>query len=138
MRYTRGKENTQLKQDVRKREKHQICDVILLEAKPLKLTPYQIERVHFLIDEFPNFKKLHRTATREAIILSFVFFIKMTEESNLDIDRWKITHQCDLNKATFETIICRIANKYMMDAPLPYLETTEYDHEILCRNGGRP
>ena len=135
--YTKGKENTKLKQYQRKQDKHKICDELLLEAKPLTLTPLQKKRVHFLIDKFTDFKKIHGNASKQAVILSFIFFIKMTEETNIDIDRWSITRKCKLNKSTFETIICRIANQYMMDAPLPYTPTTDYDHELLSRHGGK-
>lgn len=137
MNYTIGKENTELKQNTRKLEKHKLCDEILLDAKPLTLTALQKKRVHFLIDKFTDFKKLHGNASKQAIILSFIFFIKMTEETNLDIDRWSITRKCGLNKSSFETIICRIANQYMMEAPLIPVETTEYDHDLLSRNGGK-
>ena len=130
--------NTEKKRKQRLTEKHTLCDKLILDAKPLTLTPYEKQRVHFLIDKFTNFKELHGNAKKEQIILSFVFFIKMTTEVNLDISRCQIAKKHNLNHRTFETIICRIGDQYMQDAPLPLISTTEYDHEILSRHGGKP
>ncbi len=37
----------------------------------------------------------------------------------------------------FEIIVCRLCEYYMQRTPIVPVGSTDYDHDILCRNGGK-
>ncbi|MBE6499630.1 MAG: hypothetical protein E7Z80_03650 [Methanobrevibacter thaueri] len=118
-------------------EKHALCDELFHESK-INLTPYQKEFIHHLIDHFEDFKKLHARTKNETIILSFIFYTKKIEDSRTDLNNYSISKKYGLTDKIFKLIICRMCDEFMKTTPLPYKQTTNYDHEILSRNGGKP
>ena len=116
---------------------HLSLKIICFKQK-LQLTPYQELRVRFLVNHFGNdFKMLHGQAKTEAIILSFIFYMKINEIGRARLNDYKITGKYGLTDNIFEIIVCRLCEYYMQRTPIVPVGSTDYDHDILCRNGGK-
>ena len=104
----------------------------------LKLYGYNLAFAENLVKTFNNeFKTLHKQAKKEAIILSFIFFTKNIENSNLKLQKYTIFSKYGLTLDMHNLIVSRVAKYYMKTSPLPIVETTGYDHDLLLRNGGK-
>lgn len=129
------------KREERQKELKLITEELFSECedyKRLRLTIYQKERVHYIVKQFANnFKMLHSKAKTETIILAFIFYIKLNEEPKIKLNQYKITSKYDLSDNIFEIIICKLAEYYMQRMPIVPVGSTNYDHEILCKNGGK-
>lgn len=137
----RGEEYDKLrKREERKREVMDITRDLFFECdayKNLRLNDHEKERVIFLVNKFGNeFKKLHRTVSREAIILTFIFFIKKNNGVNIKLSEYRITSKYNLTDDVFEIILCRLLEYYMKKCPIPVTQTDKYDHELLSKNAG--
>lgn len=137
----RGKEyDKQRKRESRQKVLELITTELLFECqsyKKLQLTPYQELRVRFLVNHFSNdFKMLHGQAKTETIILAFIFYIKINEVGRARLNEYKITSKYGLTDNIFEIIVCRLCEYYMKRMPIMPIGTTDYDHDILSRNGG--
>ena len=94
--------------------------------------------MRFLVNHFGNdFKMLHGQAKTEAIILSFIFYMKINEIGRARLNDYKITGKYGLTDNIFEIIVCRLCEYYMQRTPIVPVGSTDYDHDILCRNGGK-
>ena len=139
----RGKEyDKQRKREERKRELKDIAYDLFAECgsyKKLQLSSYQRIRILYLIDTFgKNFKLLHGNAKKEAIILSFIFYIKKLEIASIRLNDYTfLSKRYGLTSDIFEIVICRLCNYYMSRMPIVPSVTTKYDHEILSKNGGQ-
>ena len=137
----RGKDyDKQRKRETRQKELQTLTGELLTECqsyKKLHLTPYQELRVRFLVDHFGNdFKRLHGQAKTETIILAFIFYIKINEIGRARLNDYKITGKYGLTDNIFEIIVCRLCEYYMQRMPIVPVGSTDYDHDILSRNGG--
>ena len=137
----RGKDyDKQRKRETRQKELQTLTGELLTECqgyKKLQLTPYQELRVRFLVNHFGNdFKMLHGQAKTEAIILSFIFYMKINEIGRARLNDYKITGKYGLTDNIFEIIVCRLCEYYMQRTPIVPVGSTDYDHDILSRNGG--
>ena len=104
----------------------------------LKLYGYNLTFAENLVKTFNNeFKTLHKRAKKEAILLSFIFFTKNIEDSNLRLQKYGIFSKYGLTLDMHNLIISRVAKYYMETSPLPIVETSKYDHDLLLRNGGK-
>lgn len=138
----RGKEYDKYrKSEERKRELKDITYDLFAECenyKKLKLSSYQRLRVLYLVETFgKNFKKLHGTAKKESIILAFIFYIKLIELGNINLEDYKIFSEYGLNNKILVVIISRVCEHHMRNSPIPIVGSTSYDHEILSRHGGK-
>ena len=138
----RGKEYDKIRKRAnRKKELQYLTDELINEcehSKRLRLTPYQKQRVEYLVKKFGNnFKILHNKAKSETIILAFIFYIKINQDPKIKLNHYKITSEYGLTNNVFEIIVCKLAEEYMRMAPLILVESTDYDHEILSKNGGK-
>lgn len=137
----RGKEyDKQRKREERLKELQLITDDLLFECKQykrLRLTSYQELRVIFLVNKFGNdFKMLHGQAGAETIILAFIFYMKINEVGRARLKDYKIASKYGLTDNIFEIIVCRLCEYYMKRTPIVPVGSTDYNHDILCRNGG--
>lgn len=125
------------KESVRK-NRHLILDELLLESKSLMLTPNDKKTVRYLIDVFSDdFKKLHRRASDEAIILAFIFYLKKIELPSVRLSDYRICNKYGLTDAVFEIILCRIILYYMRKTPIEPKTYKKDEHDILIREGKR-
>ena len=125
------------KESVRK-NRHLILDELLLESKSLMLTPNDKKTVRYLIDVFSDdFKKLHRRASDEAIILAFIFYLKKIELPSVRLSDYRICNKYGLTDAVFEIILCRIILYYMRKTPIEPVTYRKDEHDILIREGKR-
>lgn len=125
------------KESVRK-NRHLILDELLLESKSLMLTPNDKKTVRYLIDVFSDdFKKLHRRASDEAIILAFIFYLKKIELPSIRLSDYRICNKYGLTDAVFEIILCRIILYYMRKTPIEPVTYRKDEHDILIREGKR-
>lgn len=134
----RGKEYDLVrKRQERKRELKYVTEMLINECKKhkrLQLTKYQEDRVNYLVDSFCNrFKYLHAKAKKETIILAFIFFVKLNEDSRIKLGHYQIASKYDLTNDVFEIIICRLLEYFMRRMPLKIINTDRYDHEILLK-----
>ena len=137
----RGKEyDKQRKREERKNELKDIAYELFVECenyKKLHLSSYQRVRVLYLIDTFgKNFKRLHGNAKKEAIILAFIFYVKLIELGTINLDDYKISSEYGLTNKSFLVIISRLCEHYMRKSPLVPYESISYNHEILSIHGG--
>lgn len=134
----RGKEYDKIrKKQERKKELHECCNDLFYECKILGLNNYQKQRVKYLINVFgDDLKRLHGQAKKETIILAFIFYIKKIEEPRIRLDKYQVTSKYGLSDNIFEIVICRICEHFMKNMPIVPHVTSDYDHEILSRNGG--
>lgn len=128
------------KREERLKELQDTTTDLFEECKPykkLQLTPYQELRVRFLVNHFGNnFEMLHGQADSDTIILAFIFYIKINEVGRARLNDYKITSKYGLTDHIFELIVCRLCEYYMKRMPIVPVGTTNYDHEILSKNGG--
>lgn len=125
------------KESVRK-NRHLILDELLLESKSLMLTPNDKKTVRYLIDVFSDdFKKLHRRASDEAIILAFIFYLKKIELPSIRLSDYRICNKYGLTDPVFEIILCRIILYYMRKTPIEPVTYRKDEHDILIREGKR-
>lgn len=125
------------KQEQRLAEKHALCDELLNETKVLMLTNYEKEHVHYLIDKFKDFKKLHRNCKNEAIILAFIFYVAKINTPKRQLKEYSFTKKYGLSDNVFETIMCRVCQVLLSEAKIVPRATTKYDHDSLSRTGQR-
>ena len=125
------------KQEQRLAEKHVLCDELLNETKVLMLANYEKEHVHYLIDKFDDFKKLHGNCKNEAIILAFIFYVAKINTPKRQLKEYSFTKKYGLSDNVFETIMCRVCQVLLSEAKIVPVGTTKYDHDLLSRTGQR-
>ena len=126
------------------RQKHTLKENLLIfdEIKrelpdKLILTQSESDMVENLVKVFSNqFKLLHKNCKKETIILSFIFFIKKTGNPRLRIEDYSYLKNNGLTDNIYTLIISRVCMYYMSKATSIIEETTNYDHELLVKNGG--
>lgn len=129
--------NLKLKQNQRRIEKHVICNQLIDEIN-LHFTNVQKDFLHYLIDYFhKDFKKLHARAKKEAIILTFMFYVKKVENARINLNNYSICKKYDLTDSIFKLILCRMCDTFIKNSPIKFQESTKYDHDILSKNGGK-
>ena len=116
------------KQVIRKR--HKIAENLFNEV-PFHLNTNEKTQVHHLIGMYQNFKKLHKRASNETIILAFIFYTKIPENTNIKLNNYTITHKYKLTHNTFEIIICRLTLNYLQQVYIIPHEPKETNHNIL-------
>ncbi|MBR3140538.1 MAG: hypothetical protein IKF11_06705 [Methanobrevibacter sp.] len=115
-----------------------ILDKLLAESKSLMLTSNDKKIVRYLINVFSDdFKKLHRRASDEAIILAFIFYLKKIELPSIRLSDYRICNKYELTDPVFEIILCRIILYYMRKTPIEPVTYRKDEHEILIREGKR-
>lgn len=126
----------QLRWESKLKHRMLLVDQLTLEAKYLVLTNHQKENVKFLVKMFNRkFKKLHRRSSDEAIILAFIFYEKKLENPKVQLKNYSITKKYNLTDTTFELILCRITNHFMMSSPVCVTESLRDNHEAMVRTG---
>ena len=126
-----------LKRNQRMFEKHSICDDLIGECC-FHFNSSQRDFVHYLIDCLgSDFKKLHGRASKESIILAFIFYVKKIEDSRVSIDNYSICKRYGLTDDVFILVVCRICDYFVKSAPVKNYASTRYDHDILSKNGGK-
>ena len=84
-----------------------------------------------------NLKTLCRNCKKELIYLVFIFYLKKMENPSLQIEEEPVLIEKGLNTQIYTLIISRTLKYYMEHVPIPITTTTDYDHDLLIRNGGR-
>ena len=74
----------------------------------LNLTRDEKEHVHYLVDKFNDFNQLHRKASKECIILSFIFYVYRVKNPGRQLNEYRVTNKYGLTSNVFELIMCRI------------------------------
>ena len=120
----------QIKTKQRIQKRHNIADNLINET-PFHLTPIEKEQVHHLIDTYPNFKNLHKRASNETIILAFIFYTKIPNNTDIKLNNYTITNKYNLTHNTFELIICRLVLNYLQGVYIIPKQSKETDHNIL-------
>lgn len=135
--YTNGETRSteyekQIKQKQSIKEKLDTAETIFNET-PFHLTNQDKEQVRHLIRMYPNFKKLHKRASNETIILAFIFYTKIPNNTDIKLNNYAITQKYQLTHNTFELIICRLALNYLQQVYIIPYPTRETNHEILTK-----
>ena len=63
--------------------------------------------------------------------------MKINEIGRARLNDYKITGKYGLTDNIFEIIVCRLCEYYMQRTPIVLVGSTDYDHDILCRNEGK-
>ena len=84
-----------------------------------------------------NLKCLCRNCKKEVIFLVFLLYIRKVDNPKLQIENEPISEKYGLTNNIYELIISRALKYYMEQVPIPITTTTDYDHDLLIRNGGR-
>ncbi|MCR5027015.1 MAG: hypothetical protein K6A34_06210 [Methanobrevibacter sp.] len=140
--YVQGERRTTIQEKIHKqkqlkREKHELTDELLNETKVLLLTNTDKEHVHYLVNKFDDFNSLHRTASKEAIILAFIFYVAKTKTPKRQLKEYSFTSKYGLTEPVFELIMCRIVQRLLEEAPIVPKNTKKYDNDILYKTGLR-
>lgn len=125
------------KQKQRLAEKHFIAEELIGETKFLIFTEHQKKHIHFLINKFQDFRKIHGNCSKEAIILAFIFYVAKINEPKLKISNYRINGKYGLTDNVFELILCRIVQTLLSEAKIIPFNTTKYDNDMLSRTGQR-
>ena len=83
-----------------------------------------------------HLKCLCRNCKKEVIFLVFLLHIQKVDKPGLQIEKEPISQKYGLTNNIYELIISRTLKYYMEQAPIPITTTTDYDHDLLIRNGG--
>lgn len=126
------KYDKQYERKVAVKNRHLLADNLFNEVV-FHINQSEKEQVHYLIDKFQNFRKLHGKASNETIILSFIFYVKMKQNTLIRLDEYKICKKYKLNNRTFEIILCKIILKLLEETEIKRSVTTQYDHNILLK-----
>lgn len=138
--YVHGEERSsgyrsKIRQESRLKNRLLLADQLFLELNSY-LNKNQKDRVKYLVKIFDNdFKYLHRQASEETIILSFIMFIKKLESPKFELNNYSVCKKYNLTDTIFELIICRVLDYFMMNSDLYITESTRDNYEILL-NGG--
>ena len=120
-----------------KKEKHLLVDELLNETKVLLLTNNEKEHVHYLVNKFDDFNSLHRTASKECIILAFIFYVAKINTPKRQLKEYNFTRKYGLTEPVFELIMCRVVQQLLAEAPIIPKNTKKYDNDILYKTGIR-
>lgn len=103
----------------------------------LQLNKTEIQVAETLAKTFhTHLKCLCRNCKKEVIFLVFLLHIQKVDKPGLQIEKEPISQKYGLTNNIYELIISRTLKYYMEQAPIPITQTTDYDHELLIRNGG--
>ena len=128
---------TEHKQKQTLKEKHLIADELIREADKLHLTGDDVEHVHYLVDKFTDFNKLHRKASNEKIILSFIWYTYKLKNPKRRINEYSILKKYGLTEDNFELISVRMLKVSLAESPIVPKGTVKYDNNILYKTGVR-
>ena len=134
--YSKGVYETPEQQRKRKRkqrlkERLLILDNLLLEEPRLNLNRFEKEKVKYLIEKYPYFRKIYHHALDETIILAFIFYVKIDSDSHVNVEKWSICKKYKLNTHKYLIIITHLFSLTLSKKPLSIKPTTKYDHAIL-------
>ena len=125
-RKTNLKENIKLlhtlNQELPKTLKLNRCDIIILE--------------NLLKGLNGQLKTLNRRLSTRQIILIFIFYINKIEKPQIQIEDYRILKNNNINIYNYSLTISRLCMFLMQAQPLHPIQTTDYDHDLLIRNGG--
>lgn len=135
--YVKGEQFTsdyvkELKRKEAIKSRHLTADILFNEVS-FHLNDSEKEQVHYLIDEFQNFRKLHGKASNECIILSFIFYVKIKQNTLIRVDEHSICKKYRLTNRVFEIILCKIILQLLQETEIKRIIKTEYDHNILLK-----
>lgn len=126
----RSKEyNKKKKRKQRLAEKHLLADEI---GESMFLRKHELDTVHYLIDKLPNFKQIHGKASNEAIITAFCFTLVRLRKSSARLHEYKCTGHNGLTQEIWGTVQAKIIGELLKSMPIRPVQTSRYDHEILC------
>ena len=83
-----------------------------------------------------NLKHLNRRLSTTQIILIFIFYINKVEKPQIQIEDYRILKNNQINIYNYSLTISRLCMYLMQTQPLHPTPTTDYDHDLLIRNGG--
>lgn len=116
-----------------------LADTIFNEL-PFPFTITQKDQVKHFIITHKNFNKLHRQASNEEIILSFIFIVKMQENTRIIQKNKKLINKILNNpykvenfRNTFEIIQLNLLLYYLDKEPILPVEPKGIDHNILYK-----
>lgn len=105
--------------------------------KTLTLNKCDLRIAETLVKRFHRqLKNLHNNAKKEAILLSFLFYLNKMENPVIQIEDYTIFRKYGLTTSIYSLIITRVCDTYIRERPIPITQTTRYDHDLLIRNGG--
>ncbi len=136
--YVPGERRTKDQEKLHKRkqvnaEKHMLVDELLNETKVLMLTNHEKEHIHYLVEKFNDFNSLHRQASKECIILAFIFYVAKINTPKRQLNEYAFCKKYGLSNPVFELIICRVVQKLLSETPIIPKDTKKYNNDILYR-----
>ena len=99
------------------------CDIIILE--------------NLLTGLNGQLKTLNRRLSTTQIILIFIFYINKIEKPSIRIEDYRILKDNQINIYNYSLTISRLCMYLMQNTPMRPIQTTDYNHDLLIRNGGR-
>jgi hypothetical protein len=122
----------QIKQKKAIQDKLEIAETLFTET-PFHLTRQDKEQVKHLIRMYPNFKDLHKRASNETIILAFIYYTKIPNNTDIKLNNYTITRKYNLTHNTFELIICRLTLNYLKEVYIIPTTPNDIDHNLLYK-----
>jgi len=121
-----------IKQKQRIKARKEIAKTLFNEV-PFHLNTYEKSHVEHLIEMYPNFRELHGNASNETIILAFIFYTKIPQNTDIKLTNYAITSKYNLTPSAFELIICRLALNYLKEVYIIPRQPKETNHEIISK-----
>ena len=112
----------QLNQELPEQLKLNRCDIIILE--------------NLLTGLNGQLKTLNRRLSNKQIILIFIFYLNKIEKPKIQIEDYRILKNNQINIYNYSLTISRLCMYLMQTQPIHPIPTTDYDHDLLIRNGG--
>ena len=119
-----------LKQERAVKHRHLVVGELIREC-PFNVSKTQIKIIRYYINTVKNFKKLHKQASNETIILAFIFLHKTLDNPRIDVEKFSISKKYGLNNSNFKLIICRLHKEIMESLPVTIHETSKDNYEYL-------
>jgi hypothetical protein len=108
----------------------ELPETLTLNKWDLRIAETLVKRFH------GHLKILHKQAKKEAIYLTFLFYLNKMENPLIQIEDYTIFRKYGLTTSIYSLIITRVCDTYIRERPIPITQTTNYDHDLLIRNGG--
>lgn len=120
----------QLKQKRAIKHRHLVAGELIREV-PFFVPKSQEKIVRYYIDTVKNFKKLHKRASNETIILAFIFLQHTLDNPKINIEDYTICKKYNLNNDTFRLIVIRLHNEILNSLPVTIHESKKDNYEYL-------
>jgi hypothetical protein len=132
---TSTKYHKKIRLEAKKKHRYLLFQELLKEI-PFHLNKTQTKQIEYWIGKFnDNFKNFHRRSSEKTILLAFIMIQRKQTNPKIRIEKYSICNKYNLTSPVFELIQNRLIFELMRTTPMTYLQSKQYDHNILMNEG---